>query len=61
MKAKSPDVKNIFSRSLLSCPYLDLWKAYLTFIKDVSASCRQALQLALCPHLDPCQYVCTPL
>ena len=42
MKAKSPDVKNIFSRSLLSCPYLDLWKAYLNFIKDVSVPFRWA-------------------
>lgn len=36
MAVNSPEVRNIFSRSLLSCPSVDLWSTYLTFIKRVS-------------------------
>ncbi len=29
-------VKTIFSRCLLSCPSVDLWQTYLTFIQKVT-------------------------
>ena len=31
-------VKTIFSRCLLSCPSVDLWQTYLTFIQKVTPS-----------------------
>ena len=37
MAVNSPEVRNIFSRSLLNCPSVDLWSTYLAFIKRVSA------------------------
>ena len=36
MAVNSPEVRTIFSRSLLNCPSLDLWTTYLNFIKRVS-------------------------
>ena len=36
MTVNSPEVRTIFSRSLLNCPSLDLWTTYLNFIKRVS-------------------------
>ena len=31
-------VKAIFSRCLLNCPSVNLWRSYLTFIKTVRSS-----------------------
>ena len=35
---QSAAVKTIFSRCLLSCPSVDLWQTYLTFIQKVIAA-----------------------
>lgn len=55
MAVNSPEVRTIFSRSLLNCPSLDLWTTYLNFIKRMNQSkgaegmleTRQAYEYAL--------------
>ncbi|DBB09204.1 TPA: hypothetical protein ACH3X3_007796 [Trebouxia sp. C0006] len=36
MAVNSPEVRSIFSRSLLNCPSVELWSTYLAFIKRVN-------------------------
>ncbi|DBA97394.1 hypothetical protein WJX77_004704 [Trebouxia sp. C0004] len=38
MAVNSPEVRSIFSRSLLNCPSVELWSTYLAFIKRVNQS-----------------------
>ncbi len=48
MAVNSPEVRSIFSRSLLNCPSVELWSTYLAFIKRVSIlSVQQAVFIKL--------------
>ncbi len=48
MAVNSPEVRSIFSRSLLNCPSVELWSTYLAFIKRVSIlSVQQAVFMKL--------------
>ena len=56
MAVNSPEVRSIFSRSLLNCPSVELWSTYLVFIKRVSTlhlQLKQALVQQLGVHTTP--------
>lgn len=63
MAVNSPEVRTIFSRSLLNCPNLDLWTTYLNFIKRVSgilAGFWHKLHTAQCLHAHQLCYTQSP-